>query len=144
MLRRALIAASLVLATAGGPARGAPGGPAQVGQYVDLQPIGLPVVMRGQLINYVFVYVRLNLDANADASRLRDKEPAFRDALVRMAHRTPFTVPTDFNRVEEGRLTTGLMREAVVIAGPGSIRSVVVTSQAPQHRLPLPRPGAPG
>lgn len=125
---------------AGGSAQAGPNGPAQVGQYVDLQPAGLPVVVRGQLVNYVFVYVRLNLAPDADATRLRDREPYFRDAMVRMAHRTPFTVPTDYNRIDEGKLTTSLMREASVIGGPGAIRSVVVTSQAPQHRIAQPRP----
>ena len=36
-----------------------------------------------------------------------------------------------------------MMREAVAIAGPGQIRSVVVTSQAPQKRVAQPRPAAP-
>lgn len=140
MLRRALIA-TLVLASAGGGALAAgPNGPATVGQYVELQPVGLPVVAHGQLLNYVFVYVRLNLAPEADAARMRDKEPFFRDALVRMAHRTPFTVAGDYNKIDEGRLTASLMREASVIGGPGAIRSVVVTSQAPQHRIPTPRP----
>ena len=138
MTRRALAAACLLLALAPA-ARAAPPGPAQVGQYVELQPVGLPIVVRGQLVNYVFVYVRLNLSAGADATRLRDKEPYFRDALVRMAHRTPFTVPNDYNRIDEGRLIAGLSREGAVIAGPGAIRSVVVTSQAPQHRIPTPK-----
>ncbi|HEV2531546.1 hypothetical protein [Phenylobacterium sp.] len=137
MIRRLLIAA-MVLALAPA-ARAGPAGPAQVGQYVDLQPVGLPIVVRGQLVNYVFVYVRLNLAADADATRLRDKEPFFRDALVRMAHRTPFTLAGDYNRVDEGRLIAGLSREAAAIAGPGAVRSVVVTSQAPQHRIPTPR-----
>jgi hypothetical protein len=138
MIRRALIAALALLAV-DSAAQAAPGGPAQVGQYVDLQPVGLPVVVRGQLVNYVFVYVRLNLAANADVTRLRDKEPYFRDALVRMAHRTPFTVAGDYNRIDEGRLTAALAREAAAIAGEGTIRSVVVSSQAPQHRVPSPR-----
>jgi hypothetical protein len=138
MTRRALALAALLLAFAPA-ARAGPTGPAQVGQYVDLQPVGLPIVVRGQLVNYVFVYVRLNLAADADATRLRDKEPYFRDALVRMAHRTPFTVPNDYNRIDEGRLIAGLGHEAAVIAGPGAIRSVVVTSQAPQHRIPTPK-----
>jgi hypothetical protein len=138
MFRRALIAAPLLLLAS--TAQAASGSaPAAVGQYVDLQPVGLPIVVRGQLVNYVFVYIRLNLSAGADAAFLRDKEPYFRDALVRMAHRTPFTVPGDYNLIDEARLTAGLMREASAIAGPGAIRNVVVTSQAPQHRLPAPR-----
>jgi hypothetical protein len=138
MHRRSLIAAAFLLAAAPS-ARAAANGPAQVGQYVELQPVALPVVVCGQLVNYVFVYVRLNLTASADTARLRDKEPYFRDALVRMAHRTPFIVPNDYNRIDEGRLTASLMREAVAIAGGGAIRSVVVTSQAPQHRIATPR-----
>ncbi|MDB5475606.1 MAG: hypothetical protein JWP49_1117 [Phenylobacterium sp.] len=138
MIRRALIAAIAVIAL-GSAAEAAPGGPAQVGQYVDLQPVGLPVVVRGQLVNYVFVYVRVNLAANADVTRLRDKEPFFRDALVRIAHRTPFTVATDYNRIDEARLVAALTREAIAITGEGAIRSVVVSSQAPQHRVPNPR-----
>lgn len=137
MIRRALIAAVALFAASG--AHAAANGPAQVGQYVDLQPVGLPIVARGQLVNYVFVYVRVNLVADADVTQLRDKEPFFRDALVRMAHRTPFTVAGDYNRIDEGRLTAALMREASAIAGAGAIRSVVVSSQAPQHRIPTPR-----
>jgi hypothetical protein len=143
MLRRALIAAVALFSLASGALASGAGaattGPAQVGQYVDLQPVGLPVVVRGQLVNYVFVYVRVNLAADADVTQLRDKEPYFRDALVRMAHRTPFTVAGDYNRIDEGRLTAALMREASAIVGAAAIRSVVVSSQAPQHRIPTPR-----
>lgn len=138
MHRRTLaVAASLAMLAAPAVA-GAPG-PAQVGQYVELQPVGLPVVVRGQLVNYVFVYVRLNLAPSADASRLREREPYFRDALVRLAHRAPFTDPADYNRIDAAKLSAGLMREASGIAGPGAVRAVQVTSQAPQHRLSLPK-----
>lgn len=139
MLRRALTAAALLCLAA--PAMAAEkSGPAQVGQYVDLQPVGLPIVVRGQLVNYVFVYVRLNLAANADAAALRDKEPYFRDALVRAAHRTPFTVASDYNRIDQGRLVQVMMAEAAAIAGPGAVRSVVVTSEAPRRRIVTPKP----
>jgi hypothetical protein len=137
MDRRALIAAALLLLAQ--PAAAAEkSGPAQVGQYVDLLPVGLPIVVRGELVNYVFVYVRLNLAAGADTARLRQKEPFFRDALVRLSHRMPFTNPADYNRVDERRLAAALMGEAAGIAGPGAVRSVVVTSQTPQHHIATP------
>lgn len=140
MLRRALVAlVPMLLMAAPALAAPAPGGSNVVGQYVDLQPIGLPIVVKGRLVNYVFVYVRLNLTGGADAAALRDKEPYFRDALVRIAHRTPFTNPADYNKIDEGRLTAAMMREAQAIAGPGAIRSVVVSSQQPQHRIATPR-----
>jgi hypothetical protein len=138
MLRRALTAAVLLLLAA--PAQGAEkDGKAPAGQYVDLQPVGVPILVRGQLVNYVFVYVRVNLTAGADTIRVRQKEPFFRDALVRMAHRTPFTNPTDYNRVDEAKVSAAVMGEASAIAGPGVVRSVVVTSQTPQHRIANPR-----
>ena len=142
MLRRTAFAALLTLLA--GPALAAGGKEkgkdekGDVGQYVDLQPVGLPIVAKGQLINYVFVYVRLNLNTNANAARLREREPHFRDALVRAAHRTPFTFPADYNKVDVPKLTAALYREAAAIAGPGQIRSVVITSQQPRHRVPPP------
>ena len=112
----------------------------QVGQYLDLQPVGLPIVVQGRLVNYVFVYVRLNLARGADLQRLRDKEPDFRDALVREGHKTPFVLADDWQKVDEVKLNAALLRDAAAIAGPGAISSVVVTSQSPQRRVMPPRP----
>ena len=110
-----------------------------VGQYVDLRTVGLPIVSDGQLVNYVFVYVRINLTSAANVSKLREMEPFFRDALVRSAHRQPFTLPADLGKVDAPRLSATLMRDAIAIAGPGQIRSVVVTSQASRRRMITPR-----
>jgi hypothetical protein len=139
MLRRALTAAALLLLAAQPAPAAEKATPGQIGQHVDLQPVGVPIVVGGELANYVFVYVRLNLAAGADMARLRQKEPFIRDALVRLAYRTPFTNPADYNRIDEGRVVAALTREAAAIAGPGVIRSVVVTSQTPQRRIATPK-----
>ena len=137
MLRRSLIAAAVALAAT--PVLAAEKeGKGDVGMYVDLQPVGLPIVLNRQLVNYVFVYVRINLTSGANVSRLREKEPFFRDALVRAGHRTPFTKPSDLGAVDEQKLTAALSREAAAIAGPGQIRSVVVTQQAARRRARVP------
>lgn len=140
MIRRALLATALMLsastAHAAAPKKEAGG---DVGQYVDLQPIGLPIVSERRLVNYVFVNIRINLTTGANAARLREKEPFFRDALVRAAHRTPFTNAADLNVVDAPRLTAALTRDATAIAGAGQIRSIVITSQAPRRRIPLRR-----
>jgi hypothetical protein len=107
-----------------------------VGQFVDLQPVGMPIVVDGELMAYVFVYVRLNLTAGADVSRWRAKEPFFRDILVRTGHQTPFTVPGDFDHIDVAKLSAAMMRRASVITGPGVIQSVVVMRQVssrPRH-----------
>lgn len=134
--------AAAALAATGGTARAAGAkkeGKADVGQYVDLQPVGLPIVVNKRLVNYVFVYIRINLTSGANVSRLREKEPFFRDALVRLGHRTPFTVPTDLSTIDTARLTAALRGEADRIAGRGQVLSVVVTSQAPRRRINMNR-----
>ncbi|HVM98751.1 MAG TPA: hypothetical protein VMT68_00945 [Caulobacteraceae bacterium] len=142
-MRRRDLLASLPLALAAGGAF-AEGGSKQAGQYVDLSPVAMPIVVNGRLINYVFVYMRINLTPMADVVRLRDKEPYFRDALVRMAHRTPFTVATDYTRVDEPRLKASLYQAAVAIAGPGAVASVeVMPGGGPMRRTGLPKPGTP-
>jgi len=110
----------------------------QVGQYVDLQPVGLPVILDGQVVNYVFVNVRLNLAPTADTSRWRAKEPFFRDALVRLGFRTNLNVPGDAEKLDATKLSAGMMLEAATIAGPGVVRSVQVTAQTPSHRVRRP------
>jgi hypothetical protein len=144
MLRRLLIALAplLILGQAAHASEGK-GAKTDVGQYVELQPLAMPIVIRGELVNYVFVYVRLNLASSANVTRLREMEPYFRDALVRAGHRTPFVVPSDYQKVDEARLTATMMREAIAIAGPGQIKSVVVTSQTPSRRVPQPRADTP-
>jgi hypothetical protein len=140
MLKRLLILAAPLILLAGSPR--AEEKKVVVGQYVDLQPVALPIVVSGQLVNYVFVYVRVNLTGGADVTKLRTKEPFFRDALVREGHRTPFVVPGDWEKIDEAKLTAVMTRDAAAITGPGAVASVVVTSQAPQRRVSPPRPSA--
>jgi hypothetical protein len=58
---------------------------------------------------------------------------------VRAAHRTPFTVPTDFTRLDEPALKRALQAEAVRIAGPRAIAGVQIVSQKPQRVRGLPK-----
>jgi hypothetical protein len=141
MLRRRLLAAATALLAASATRALAGedgGGRKEVGQYVDLRPVGLPIVVDGRLVNYVFVNIRLNLMSGADTSRWRAKEPYFRDSLVRLGNRTSFEASGNPNAIDAERLAAALEREAVAITGPGVIRSVVVSSQTPSRHLPRP------
>jgi hypothetical protein len=137
-----LIAAAL---TAASPAGAGEAAKAPTDQTVPLSPVALPIVAGGRVVNYVFVNVRILLSPSADAFALRDKEPFFRDALVRAAYRTPFQAGTNPNRIDEPRLKATLLREAAAIAGPGKIVGIAIDSQTPQHFLPPqgPAPAAP-
>ena len=146
MRRRTLLAALPLIALAG-PAAASSEKKAEPAKkdsdrYVNVSSVGLPVIAQGQLVNYVFVNVRLNLADNANTVHWREREPLFRDALVRAAHRTPFTLPNDYQKIDAARLSAAMMREATAITGPGVIRSVVVTSQTARHRVPQPKPPA--
>lgn len=113
------------------------------GQYVNVSPVAAPIVLNGQLINYVFVTLRLNLAPNVDALRMRDKEPYFRDAFVRAAHRHPFVKPGDYTHVNEPALKSAMMVEAVRITGPRVVTGIEIVSAQPQKVTGLPKPQGP-
>lgn len=115
------------------------------GQFVNISPVALPVIVGGRLINFVFVTVRLNLTPSANAAALRDKEPYFRDALMRTAYRQPFVVPTNYATIDVPALKSRMIVEAAKIAGPGVVTSVELIGEPQPKRITgLPRPkGAP-
>jgi hypothetical protein len=134
MVRRSFLAAVLAVSALAPRAWAADGQPAaDMDQAVTLSPVAMPIVVDRQVVNYVFVTVRVLLTPRADQFALRDKEPFFRDALVRAAYRTPFLLKGDFNHIDEARLKAALYRDAVTIAGPGKVRGVQVVSQTAQH-----------
>jgi len=143
MIRRLLIAAALWMSVTGA-ARAAEEPVKEAGQYVDLSPVALPIIVDGRLVNYVFVSARVNLTRSANVVKLRTREPYFRDALVRAGHRTPFTKPNDFMSVDEKKLTAALFRDAVALTSSHDIQSVVITSQTPKNRRSVPAVGPAG
>ena len=146
MNRRALIlSAPLALLAvsahaAGGGKKTEGEGETAAGQYVDLLPVALPIVVYGQVVNYIFVYVRIELNKGVDASAMRQKEPFFRDALVRAGHRAPFVSTKDYVSIDEAKMKAALSREAGRIAGAGAIKGVVLVSQTPKNRNGVPKP----
>lgn len=109
-----------------------------VGNNVDIATVGLPVIIQGKLVNYVFTSVRLVLAPGANQTALRAKEPYYRDALIKAAHRTPFSVPSNPNVIDAAALRRALLPEVQRIGGARSFSNVLVTSQQPKTRLRLP------
>ena len=110
--------------------------------YVDLQTVGLPAVVHGRLVNYIFVAIRLKIAPGVDASRLQQGEPFIRDALIHASARTPFNPPDNGVRLDEARLKVEVLKEAQARFGPGKVSGVEVRSQTPQRRAGI--PGASG
>jgi flagellar basal body-associated protein FliL len=143
-MRRILIAAAALALTVAGAASGAGASEPEkksVGDsFIDISPIPMPIIVEGRLINYVLVHVRLNVNPNLDAAKLRDKEPYLRDALVRSAHRSPLTDKTDYYRVDEALLKAAIARDVAPLIGARNITSVQITKQMSSQRTGLPTP----
>jgi hypothetical protein len=138
MQRRALLA-GLPLALLAGASRADDQPSHEAGQFVDLAPVALPIVVSGRVVNYVFVYIRIHLTSGANLAQWRDREPYFRDALVRIAHRNPFTVPSDYTKIDEARLKSELLQAAAAITGPGQVASIeIMPGGGPMRRTGLP------
>jgi hypothetical protein len=112
----------------------------QTNPTVLMSPVALPIVVDGKLVNYVFVTARLGLSPQADSLKMRAMEPYFRDAIVRAGHRTPFVRDDNYAALDDNRLKATLIRESNAIAGAGSIVSVQIIREQPQHYDGLPKP----
>lgn len=139
MQRRDLLtAATLVIAGAAASnavASGGGGGSgAAEGATLTVSGVGLPVIADGRVRNYVFVSITLHLGPTAVPETLRAKDAYFRDALVRTAHRAPFTVAGDWTRLNETAINAAMMAIAGVVAGPGAVVRSEVASQTPRRR----------
>ena len=131
--------AALVLTSAPASAAGPKKGAGDEGdRYVNLAPVGLPVIVDGTVRNYVFVQARLAPAPGADPAKLRQKEPYYRDALVRAAHRTPFTRAGDWTSLDTAKVEAVLLAEARRIGGAKSFESAAVLKQTPRRRTGMP------
>lgn len=121
-----------------GPVRADDANHEDMSQSVTLSPVALPIIVDGRLANYVFVTVKVLLTPRADVITLRDKEPYFRDALVRAAHRTPFVLPRDYNHLDDARLKASVYRDACAVVGQVNVAGVQILNEIPQHWLAAP------
>lgn len=137
MDRRSLIAAGTVALSSvvAQPAAASNSKPSRSsGPALSIAGLGLPVIADGRLRNYVFVSLRLVLGQGKTIEQMRSKEAFFRDALVKAAHRTPFSVAGDWTRLDEARMSSALVSAANSISGPGSITQVEIVAQTPRRQ----------
>jgi hypothetical protein len=132
----ALLGAALALAT---PAHADVDGKTTSNQTIQMESVALPVIVNGQLLNYVFVSIRLELMPRADGALVRGKEQFFRDDLVRTGHRAPFTRFDDYTKVDEAKVRAEILRAAPGIVGAGVVKTAVITKQVSQKMLGVPR-----
>lgn len=100
---------------------------------VKLASVGIPVFHGRTVTNYLFLSIRINLTGKADVTKLRDKEPYFRDALVKAASKTSFAQANRDDLLDEPRFKSIMMVEFAKVAGPGMIQSIEIVSQSPKN-----------
>lgn len=140
MDRRTLIACGTlaVVGTASQAHAGSSSGTTTTETTYSLSGIGLPVISDGRLRNYVFLNLSLYLGRGKVPEQIRAKEAYLRDALVKAAHRTPFTLPNDWTRLDERAISNTIMSAANTTLGRGTITRVQVVSQNPRRRTGMP------
>lgn len=139
-MRRFLFAVAAFTLVASAAGASEPAKKATAESFIDITPIPVPIIADGRLVNYVLLHVRLNLSSSADISKLRDKEPLLRDALVRSVHRSPLTDKADFYRIDEALLKQSIARDVAPVIGARNIASVQVTKQQSTKRMGVARP----
>ena len=153
LTRRALIA-SAMLAMAGPALANSPkkkegkeGEEAAPDPIVKLQPIAIPIIVDGRLLNYVFINLSLKLAATVPTTAMDGQEPLLRDAIVKLAHNSPFTAADTYNEVDAVKFKSAVLSEATKLLGKGKVASVEITKQIARRQIPHPsgpkRPSAP-
>lgn len=110
---------------------------------VDIASVAIPIIVDGKIRNYVFVAVRVVLADGADGIAAHAKEPYVRDSLLKAAHRTPYTVPGDWTRVNEAAIKQRVLTDAKTFMGAAAVRSVEIIAVTPQRRAGM-IPSRPG
>ena len=110
----AMIASTLLAGLAnasGAPAKAkgdAEGGEQLSSRSMDAPYLAVPVVRDGQLVNYLFVSIRIEVAQGVDLWRTRERAHFLRDALVRASHANDLVDPNDSNALNEPRAIGGV------------------------------------
>ncbi len=114
--------------------------PPPAGSSLYLSTVGVPILSGGRLVNYVLVRLTLSLRPGTDVSRLSEKEPYFREALVRLGYHLRLNPPNSLNRVDPALVSAKMLPLCQAIAGPDVVTGVEVKYQEPETYLAPPAP----
>jgi len=135
MLSRRLLLVSAAAALLCTPSAHAAEDKAAADPSIRLATVGIPIPQGNQVVNYLFLSIRINLTPMANVAKFRDMEPFFRDALVRASHNVSFAQPNRSDLLDEARFKTVMTAEWSKITGPGVIKSIDILSQSPKRHL---------
>lgn len=130
----AMIASTLLagLANASGPAKtkekgeNAEGAPELSSRSMDAPYLAVPVLRDGQLVNYLFVSIRIEVAQGVDLWRTRERAQFLRDALVRASHANDLSDPNDSNALNETRAIEVYRAAAIQSLGESAVGNVSI------------------
>jgi len=141
-IARAIAAAMLASTLMAGLANAAGGGghgaekeeaaegedPATTARSMDAPYLAVPVVREGQLVNYLFVSIRIEIAPNVDLWRTRERAHFLRDALVRASHANDLSDPENNNALNEARALQVYRAAAVQALGERAVGAVTIVA----------------
>jgi hypothetical protein len=101
---------------------------------VRITQLGVPVIANGKVVNYIFMNIKIVLTPKADSVKLQEKEPFFRDALIRTAHRSALLVTGRTDQIDVAKFKNVMIPEFTKITGAGMIKDIEIISQMPKIR----------
>lgn len=95
---------------------------------MDAPYLAVPVVRDGQLVNYLFVSIRIEISGAVDLWRTRERAHFLRDALVRASHAHDLSDPEDPNALNEARAVEVYRAAAVQALGDRAVAGVSIVA----------------
>ncbi len=95
---------------------------------MDAPYLAAPVVRDGQLTNYLFVSLRIEIANGVDLWATREKAHFLRDALVRASHANDLADPNDSNALNEARALEVYRAAAIEALGARAVGPITVVA----------------
>jgi hypothetical protein len=95
---------------------------------MDAPYLAVPVVRDGQLVNYLFVSIRIDVAPSVDLWETRERAHFLRDALVRASHAHVLVDPEDNNALNEARAIEVYRAAAVEALGERAVAGVSIVA----------------
>jgi hypothetical protein len=103
-------------------------GPSASARSMDAPYLAVPVVRDGQLVNYLFVSLRIEISPSVDLWRTRERAHYLRDALVRASHSADLADPHDNNALNEARAIEVYRAAAIQALGERAVAGVSIVA----------------
>jgi hypothetical protein len=95
---------------------------------MDAPYLAVPVVRNGQLVNYLFVSIRIEITQGVDLWRTRERAHFLRDALVRASHANDLVDPNDSNALNEARAIEVYRAAAIHALGERAVGPISIVA----------------